>query len=48
MSPETAALVNVVLGGVNLLALLGIAFSGGHWMGRVEVRLDYLEKKVGK
>ncbi len=44
MSPVALALTNAILGGVNLLVLLAIAFHGGRWMGRVETRIDHLER----
>jgi len=43
MNAETAAVVNLVIGAVNLALLIGIAFQSGRWMGRVETRLDHLE-----
>jgi hypothetical protein len=43
---DSAALsiANTIISGVNLLTLIVIAFKGGHWMGRVEVRIETLEK----
>ena len=47
MTGETLVLVNTIIGAVNLGALVILAFHGGRWMGRVDVRLDHLEKKDG-
>ncbi len=43
MTGEPIAIVTLVLGSVNLLTLLALAFHIGRWTGRVEVRLDHLE-----
>ena len=43
MTNEPVAVVTLILGSVNLLTLLALAFHIGRWTGRVEVRLDHLE-----
>lgn len=45
MTTELLTVLNTVISGVTLLALVTIAFHGGRWMGRVDVRLDHLENK---
>jgi hypothetical protein len=45
MDAATLPMVNAIIGAVNLVTLLMVAFTGGRWMGRVETRLDHLEKK---
>lgn len=45
MPDTTLAVVNAVLSGVNLLALLTTVFFGGRWAGRVDTRLDHLERR---
>ncbi|HEY6141585.1 MAG TPA: hypothetical protein VI670_27820 [Thermoanaerobaculia bacterium] len=47
MDQSALSLVNAIIGGVNLATLMLIAFKGGHWMGRVEARLDALELRRG-
>jgi hypothetical protein len=44
MATEILPFVNAIIGAVNLVVLIAIAFHGGRWMGKVEVRLDHLEK----
>jgi hypothetical protein len=44
MDPSALSVANSIIGAVNLATLLVIAFKGGHWMGRVEVRIENLEK----
>lgn len=44
MTASGLVFVNTIISAVNLIALLSIAFFGGRWTGRVEVRLEHLEK----
>ena len=46
MTVETLAIVDTIIGGVNLILLVSIAFSGGRWMGRVETRIEVLERHM--
>ena len=48
MSPDALPIVNAIIGGVNLLALLAVATQAGRWMGRVDIRLDHLERHQQK
>jgi len=46
MNQSVLAVVSTIIGAVNLLVLLGISFRAGHWMGRVEARLEGLERRL--
>lgn len=45
MPGDVMPIVSAVIGAINFITLLVIAFTGGRWMGRVEVRLDHLERR---
>lgn len=47
MPAESLVIVNTIIAAVNLALLISIAFYAGKWMGRVEVRIEQLEKKAG-